>query len=135
MRCTRPLWPTLPFRWRLGTRPSCDPLLRRRRYCRKSFGRDLWLRDSVIGQLYSGVEGDAVGAAFGDGDAVVSDSDYSCVSFKTVAKEELFHAEAGVQWRSGSGISYFYGLTYLSEEAEGQPQGRTLGLRKPNFIF
>ena len=98
---------------------------------------DMWLRDSPSGQLYTGVETGRAGTGFvlGADYAAVSDSAYFPASFGTVAQEERFRARAGVHWRFGDGISYFYGVTYLSEEFEGQDGGQILGSLKLNFNF
>ena len=98
---------------------------------------DLWLRDSTSGQLYSGVEQGTAGTGFiiGADYATIGDSAYFPVSFGTQAEEDRFRARAGVHWRFGSGISYFYGLTYLSEEYVGQPEGQFVGSLKLNFNF
>jgi len=97
----------------------------------------LWLRDVTTGQLYSGIENEQSGAAFvvGADYAMVGDSAYFPASFGTVAQEERFRARAGVHWRIGAGISYFYGITYLSEEYVGQPEGQILGSLRLNFNF
>ena len=91
---------------------------------------DLWLRDSPSGQLYTGVETGRAGTGFvlGADYAAVGDSEYFPASFGTVAQEERFRARAGVHWRFGDRISYFYGLTYLSEEYEGQDGGNSSAL-------
>ena len=98
---------------------------------------DLWLRDSPTGQLYAGVEGGQPGAGFtiGADYAVIGDSAYFPASFGTVAQDERFRARAGMHWRLGDNISYFYGVTYLSEEYVGQPQGQIVGSLKLNFSF
>ncbi|MCF2869686.1 lipid A deacylase LpxR family protein [Octadecabacter sp. G9-8] len=98
---------------------------------------DMWLRDSASGQLYSGIESGRPGTGFvlGADYASVGDSAYFPASFGTVAQEERFRARAGVHWRFGDGISYFYGLTYLSEEYVGQDGGQIVGSLKLNFNF
>lgn len=98
---------------------------------------DLWLRDSPTGQLYTGIESQQAGTGFvfGADYAFVDDSVYFPASFGTVAQEERLRARAGIHTRFGGGISYFYGLTYLSEEFEGQPEGQFLGSLKLNFNF
>lgn len=98
---------------------------------------DLWLRDSPSGQLYAGVESEEPGYGFviGADYALIDDSAYFPASFGTVAEDERFRARAGVHWRFGGGISYFYGLTYLSEEYVGQPEGQLVGSLKLNFNF
>ena len=98
---------------------------------------DLWLRDSPSGQLYTGVEGERAGTGFvfGADYAVVDDSAYFPASFGTVAEDERFRARAGVHWRVGDSLSYFYGVTYLSEEYVGQTEGQFVGSLKLNFSF
>ncbi|AKS45176.1 hypothetical protein SAMN05444287_0268 [Octadecabacter temperatus] len=98
---------------------------------------DLWLRDSASGQLYTGVEGGQAGTGFvlGADYAVVSDSAYFPASFGTIAEDERFRARAGVHWRLGDNFSYFYGVTYLSEEYVGQTEGQIVGSLKLNFNF
>ncbi|WP_093996159.1 lipid A-modifier LpxR family protein [Octadecabacter ascidiaceicola] len=98
---------------------------------------DLWLRDSPTGQLYTGVESERAGTGFvlGADYAVVDDSAYFPASFGTVAEDERFRARAGVHWRLGDSLSYFYGVTYLSEEYVGQPEGQLVGSLKLNFNF
>lgn len=98
---------------------------------------DLWLRDSVSGQLYSGIEGEGTGTGFvfGADYAMVADSAYFPASFGTVAEDERLRLRAGVHWRLGRDLSYFYGLTYLSEEYVGQTEGQIVGSLKLNFNF
>ena len=98
---------------------------------------DLWLRDSSSGQLYTGVEGGQAGTGFvlGADYAVVGDSAYFPASFGTIAEDERFRARAGVHWRLGDNFSYFYGVTYLSEEYVGQTEGQIVGSLKLNFNF
>ena len=98
---------------------------------------DLWLRDSSSGQLYSGIEQGRAGTGFiiGADYATIGDSAYFPASFGTQAEEDRFRARAGVHWRFGDGISYFYGLTYLSEEYVGQTEGQFVGSLKLNFNF
>lgn len=99
--------------------------------------QDLWLRDSTSGHLYSGVEAGASGTGFvlGADYAMVGDSAYFPASFGTQAEDERFRVRAGAHWRLGQNFSYFYGLTYLSEEYEGQPEGQFVGSLKLNFNF
>lgn len=98
---------------------------------------DLWIRDSTSGQLYSGVQNGESGVGFvlGGDYAMIGDSAYFPDSFGTQANDERFRARAGVHWRLGPEISYFYGLTYLSEEFVGQPEGQIVGSVKLNFNF
>lgn len=98
---------------------------------------DLWLRDSVTGHLYSGVRGDGAGFGYvlGADYSYIGDSAYFPASFGTVAEDERFRVRAGIHARFGSDISYFYGVTYLSEEYVGQPEGQLVGSLKLNFNF
>lgn len=99
--------------------------------------KDLWLRDSTTGQLYTGVESPDPGYGFvlGADYALINESEYFPASFGTVAEDERFRARAGMHWRFGGGVSYFYGVTYLSEEYVGQPEGQFVGSLKLNFNF
>ena len=98
---------------------------------------DMWLRDSASGQLYSGVESRGVGnsVVLGFDYGLVGDSAYFPSSFGTVAEDERLRARVGVHSRFGERISFFYGVTYLSEEYVGQPEGQFIGSLKLNFNF
>ncbi|MDA9208063.1 lipid A deacylase LpxR family protein [Octadecabacter sp.] len=98
---------------------------------------DLWLRDSTTGQLYSGIEPNSAGYGFvvGADYTFLEDSAYFPSSFGTNAADERLRVRAGVHARYGNGYSYFYGLTYLGEEYEGQTQGQVVGSLKLNFNF
>jgi hypothetical protein len=98
---------------------------------------DLWLRDSTSGQLYAGVENRQPGFGFvlGADIAAISDSAYFPASFGTVAQEERYRVRGGIHWRQSDRVSYFYGLTYLGEEYEGQDGGQFVGSLKLNFNF
>jgi len=97
----------------------------------------LWLRDSTTGQLYQGVGGNLSGFGFvlGADAAQIADSRYLPASYGVQAEETRMRARAGVHWQFGPDASFFYGLTYLSEEYEGQPEGQVLGSVKLNFNF
>ncbi len=101
------------------------------------FAGDLMLRDSTTGQLYTGIEDDTAGTGFvlGADYAVVGESAYFPTGFAAQSQDERFRARAGVHWRFGAGISYFYGVTYLSEEIVGQDEGQIVGSVKLNFNF
>lgn len=98
---------------------------------------DLWLRDSATGQLYTGAENDGAGTGFilGADFAALNDSAYFPDSFGTTAEETRLRARAGLHVRLGNDTSFFYGLTYLGEEYEGQTQGQVVGSLKLNFNF
>lgn len=99
--------------------------------------QDLWLRDGASGQLYSGVESGASGLGFviGADYAYVDDSEYFPSSFGAEVSDDRFRARAGMHYRLGDGISYFYGITYLGEEFEGQDGGQFIGSLRLNFNF
>lgn len=98
---------------------------------------DLWLRDTSSGQLYSGVDAGGRGTAFvlGADYAVVGDSAYFPASFGTEATDERWRVRAGIHSRLGEGASFFYGVSYLSEEYVGQDQGQVVGSVRLNFDF
>jgi len=98
---------------------------------------NLWLRDSPSGQLYSGVQNGAFGTgfAFGADYAIVGDSAYFPAEFGTDATDNRLRVRAGVHSRLASEANFFYGLTYLSEEFEGQDGGQVVGSLKLDFNF
>ena len=94
---------------------------------------DLLLRDVVTGQLYRATEGDGVGLSYllGVDGASVFDSNYLPADMGYTVSDTRTRARARVFWQMGEDVSFFYGVTYLSEEFEGQ----FLGLLKLNFNF
>ena len=99
---------------------------------------DLLLRDVVTGQLYRGTQDDytrGVSWTVGADVAQVKDSYYLPESAGYLATDTRARARAGVHWQPAPEISFFYGVTYLSEEFEGQPEGQVLGSLKLNFNF
>lgn len=101
-------------------------------------GRDeLLVRDSVSGQRYRAVEGDWTGTSvvFGADVAHVADSQLLPDDRGFVAEETRERVRAGVMWRSETGIAGFYGLTYLSEEFEGQNEGQVVGAIRLRIPF
>jgi len=98
---------------------------------------DLLIRDQVTGQLYRGIDSEVSGFGFAVGAdyAAVGNSLFFPASFGTVVAPERYRARAGLYWQVGPEISYFYGVTYLSEEYVGQPGGQTVGSIKLNFVF
>lgn len=98
---------------------------------------DLWLRDGPSGQLYSGIYGGEIGTGFvlGADYTLVEDSEYFPASFGTDATGDRLRVRAGIHSRFAAGSSFFYGLTYLSEEFEGQDEGQLVGSLKLNFNF
>jgi hypothetical protein len=105
------------------------------------FGRirrdDLLLRDVPTGQLYSGIEGPESGFGYvlGLDVATVGHSAYLPTDLGFVAEKTRTRARAGLHWQIAPETSFFYGLTYLSPEFQGQPEGQFLGSLKLNFNF
>ncbi len=99
--------------------------------------RDLLTRDVVTGQLIRAVEGDAAGFALVAGAdwAQVDGSVYLPDDRGIAAEEARWRARAGIHWQLSNDISAFYGVTYLSEEYVGQPEGQVVGSLKLNFNF
>ncbi len=100
------------------------------------FGRDeVMLRESSTGQLYRGTEGAAQGFAYQAGfDFAAVDSSVFLPAPNEVT-DTRWRARGGVSWQIAPGMSFFYGLTYLSPEFVGQPTGQTLGSVKLNLNF
>ncbi|WP_246003760.1 lipid A-modifier LpxR family protein [Histidinibacterium lentulum] len=98
---------------------------------------DLFLRDHVTGHLIRGIEtGDSgFGWVAGADWTRIEDSIYLPDGGRATAEPERLRARAGVHWQFGPDMSFFYGLTYLSEEYAEQPDGQTLGSAKLNFRF
>ncbi|QQA42090.1 lipid A-modifier LpxR family protein [Pelagovum pacificum] len=98
---------------------------------------DLLLRDSVTGHIYRGTEGDVSGLAFVAGADMtwISDSLYLPESGRATLTEERMRYRAGVHWQPAPDLSFFYGMTYLSEEFDEQPEGQVLGSVKLNIYF
>ncbi len=98
---------------------------------------DLLIRDSSTGHLYRGISGPGTGFAFVAGADVarVRDSAWLPASRGVVAEEVRYRVRGGVHWQLSQSVNFFYGLTYLSEEFEGQPEGQVVGSLKLNFNF
>lgn len=98
--------------------------------------QSLMLRDDVTGQRYRGVAGKlAEGMSFtlGGDLAHVYSSAYLPES-GPAEKDSRTRLRAGVQWQ-GHAASVFYGVTYLSPEFEGQPEGQVVGSLNVNLRF
>lgn len=103
-----------------------------------ALGQDaMQVRDSVTGHLIRPVTQDQFGWGFvlGADAAMVGDSALFPDSFGTVAEDVTYRARAGAHWQAGETVTFFYGLTYLSEEYVGQTEGQVLGSVKLNFNF
>lgn len=98
---------------------------------------DLMLRDVVTGQLYQGTENGSGGVSYllGVDVAAVSDSALLSQEDGYVVSDTRTRARAGVIWQPLDGASFFYGVTYLGEEFEGQPEGQVVGSLRLNFNF
>lgn len=98
---------------------------------------DLMLRDVVTGQLYRGTNGPGNGFSYvvGADIAAVGGSVYLPEADGYVASDTRTRARAGVHYQMADDVSFFYGMTYLSKEYEGQPEGQVVGSLKLNFNF
>jgi hypothetical protein len=99
---------------------------------------DTLIRDVATGQLYRGTENtDLSGFAFvvGADMAAVTGSIYLPDERGVSPAESRGRVRAGLHWQSEGDTSVFYGLTYLSPEFEGQPEGQVTGSLKLNFNF
>ncbi|MGR3464003.1 lipid A-modifier LpxR family protein [Limimaricola sp.] len=94
---------------------------------------DLWLRDPVTGQPYRGIEGEATGLALvaGADAARVGDS----VFLPGRETRDRHRARIGLHWQPGRQVKLFYGLSWLSEEFEGQHEAQLLGSLKLEFGY
>ncbi|MEO9864465.1 MAG: lipid A-modifier LpxR family protein [Yoonia sp.] len=98
---------------------------------------DILIRDVTTGHLYHGTETADSGFAFvlGADLAAVADSAYFPAERGVVATDRRGRLRAGMHWQSESDTSVFYGLSYLTPEFEGQPEGQLTGSLKLNFNF
>ena len=98
---------------------------------------DLMLRDVVTGQLYRGTQGGGSGVSYllGADVAQVGDSLYLPPGEGPAPLDTRTRARAGVHWQPVPDITFFYGVTWLSEEYEGQPEGQVTGSLRLNFNF
>lgn len=98
--------------------------------------RDLMVRDPVTGHRYRTVQDDTPGVSF------VLGADMARVSSSVLLPESRGYqltdirnrVRAGVHWQ-GEKNSAFYGLTWLGEEFEAQPEGQLVGSLRLNFEF
>lgn len=98
----------------------------------------LMLREQTTGQRYRGVRGDVVpGFTFtlGGDIAKVFESDLLPEGGAADLAEERSRLRAGLAWQGDHGGAVFYGLTWLSKEYEGQPEGQVLGSLNFNLSF
>ena len=98
---------------------------------------DLLLRDVTTGQLYRGTDAGGAGFAYvlGADFTHVGESIYLPESSGVAIENNRARARAGVHYQHREDVSFFYGLTYLSEEFAGQNSGQVIGSVKLNFNF
>jgi hypothetical protein len=98
---------------------------------------DLMLRDVVTGQLYRGTHlpGNGFSYVVGGDVAAIGGSEFLPGDQGYIASDTRTRARAGVHYQASDDVSFFYGMTYLSEEFEGQPEGQVVGSLKLNFNF
>ncbi len=98
---------------------------------------DMLLRDVVTGQLYRGTQSQKMGLAytFGGDVASVFESAFLPADQGYTVSETRARARAGVLVQFCKDSTFFYGVTYLSEEFEGQREGQVVGSLKLNFNF
>lgn len=98
--------------------------------------QDLILRDVTSGQLYLGTDsGAGISFVFGGDVSYIEDSIFLPEDRGIVAEETRSRLRGAVYTQLGEGVSYFYGLTYLSEEFKAQPESQLVGSLKLNFNF
>lgn len=103
-----------------------------------ALGRDAVMsRDTVTGHRYQVGRQDGQGAAFilGADVAYVDDSELLPENRGIELSEDRTRIRSGVQWQTAQGFSGFYGLTWLSEEFDGQREGQVVGSLRLNFSF
>ncbi len=94
------------------------------------------LRDNPTGQLYPGAAGEPGLSLLAGADwARVHDSDWLPAAQGFRARDERLRARAGLHWQSQGNSALFYGLTWLSPEFEGQPEGQLLGSVTLRILF
>jgi len=94
------------------------------------------VRDVVTGQRYRAITNEEYGWEFVAGADVahVADSILFPDGF-AAAQDTRWRGRAGAHWQGGRDVTFFYGVTWLSEEYVGQPEGQFVGSMKLNFNF
>ncbi|MDU8912395.1 lipid A-modifier LpxR family protein [Aestuariicoccus sp. MJ-SS9] len=97
---------------------------------------ELLVRDPVTGQRYRAVQTDAPGSSFvlGGDIAYVDSSIFLPESRGYALTDSRQRLRAGVHWQ-GERHSAFYGLTWLGEEFDGQPNGQVVGSLRLKLAF
>jgi hypothetical protein len=98
---------------------------------------DLLTREVTTGSLIRAVEGPYSGWILiaGADWAQVGDSVLLPADQGFAPTDSRWRARVGVHWQAAPKMSFHYGLTWLSEEFEGQPEGQLIGGLKLNFNF
>ncbi|NEY91489.1 lipid A-modifier LpxR family protein [Tabrizicola oligotrophica] len=103
-----------------------------------ALGRDdLMLRDVTTGLRYRGVAGrrdEGLSLTVGGDLAHVFDTALLPSGGAAVAEDARYRLRAGVQWQ-GKRAAAFYGVSYLSREFTGQPEGQLVGALSLNLRF
>lgn len=103
-----------------------------------ALGRDdLMLRDVTTGLRYRGVEGarsEGLSLTVGGDLAHVFSSELLPDGGAAVAEDSRYRLRAGVHWQ-GKRAAIFYGVSYLSREFTGQPEGQLVGALSLNLRF
>ena len=92
---------------------------------------ELMIRENISGQRYRGIKNEAQGLSFvfGADIAHVFDSVYLPDTQAPQLNSTRERARLGVQWQT-QGTGFFYGLTWLGEEFEGQGEDQLVGSLK-----
>jgi hypothetical protein len=98
---------------------------------------DLLIRDQTTGHLYRGTRSDVTGLSFVAGAdwARIGDSRWLPSDRGVTALDERWRARVGTFVQPWPGTGVFFGLTWLSEEFEGQPEGQLLGSLAVTYRF
>lgn len=98
--------------------------------------RDILLRDVVTGQRYRASSDGAQGLSFALGGDVarVFGSAYLPEDQGYALTDARIRLRAGVNWQ-GDRSAVFYGVTWLGEEFEGQPEGQLVGSLRVHLRF
>lgn len=98
---------------------------------------DLLIRDQPTGHLYRGTRSDVTGLSLVAGAdwARIGDSRWLPSDRGVAALDERWRARIGAFVQPLPGTGVFFGLTWLSEEFEGQPEGQLLGSLSISYRF
>mgnify|MGYP001795130165 CR=1 FL=1 len=98
---------------------------------------ELLVRDPVAGQRYRVIEQAWSGFSFTLGADIghVEDSVFLPEDRGPALEDVRGRVRAGLMWQSESGVSSYAGVTYLSEEFEGQDEGQVVGSVRINLGF